>query len=154
MSDMALIPENTVSQEDLAEWYKLQEELKKVKAREMLLRTKIFKNCFPDPEEGTNNFNLPDGYVLKGKHTINRDVDPGAFQAMREQFTQAGIHPDTLVQWKPSLKIKEYRELTAEQLHLFDQCLIVKPGSPALEIVLPKKRASAAGAQNAGDNHS
>jgi hypothetical protein len=140
---MTLIPENQVTQADLAEWYKLQEELKKVKAREMLLRTKIFGYFFPNPKEGTNNFELPDGYMLKGKHTINRDVDPGAFQAMREQFSQAGIHPDTLVQWKPSLKIKEYRKLTAEQLHLFDQCLIVKPGLPDLQIGLPKKRAAA-----------
>ena len=150
---MTLIPENQVTQADLAEWYKLQEELKKVKAREMLLRTKIFGYFFTSPVEGTNSYDLPDGYVLKGKHTINREVDPGAFQAMREQFSQAGIHPDAMVQWKPSLKLKEYRELTAEQIQLFDQCLIVKPGSPALEIVLPKKRA-AAGAQNAGDHNS
>jgi len=38
---MTNIPANTVSQEDLAEWYRLQEELKKVKASEMLLRQKI-----------------------------------------------------------------------------------------------------------------
>lgn len=153
MNNMVQVPENTVTAEDMAEWYRLQDELKKVKAREMLLRTKIFWYFFASPVEGTNSYDLPDGYVLKGKHTINREVDPGAFQAMREQFSQAGIHPDVMVQWKPSLKLKEYHELTAEQIQLFDQCLIVKPGSPALEIVLPKKRA-AAGAKNAGDNHS
>jgi hypothetical protein len=143
VSDMTLIPGNTASREDLVEWYNIQKELKKIKAREMLLRTKIFGFFFPSPKEGTNNYDMPDGYVLKGKHTINREVDLGAFQAMREQFSQAGIHPDAILQWKPSLRLKEYRELTAEQLDLFDQCLIVKPGSPALEIVLPKKRASA-----------
>lgn len=136
---MAQIPENAVSQADLEEWYSLQAELKKVKAREMLLRTKIFGFYFPDPTEGTNSHKLPDGYMLKGKHTVSREVDAGAFQALREQMTAQGIHPDTLVQWKPSLKLKEYRELTAEQAHLFEQCLIIKPGSPALEIVLPAK---------------
>jgi hypothetical protein len=35
--------------------------------------------------------------------------------------------------------LKEYRTLPEEQHQLFDQCLIVKPGSPALEIVLPAK---------------
>jgi len=155
VNDMAQIPENNVTDADLAEWYRLQDQLKKVKAAEMLLRTKIFKGFFPNPQEGTNNHNLPDGYVLKGKHTINREVDPGAFQAMREQFAQAGIHPDSLVQWKPSLKLGDYRELTAEQMHLFDQCLIIKPGSPALEIVLPAKAKKAKeAAQGAGDNHS
>lgn len=150
---MTTIPENEVTAADLAEWYRIQEELKKVKAREMLLRQKIFKFYFPTPTEGTNNFDLPDGYVLKGKHTINRDIDPGAFQVLRKTFEEAGIHPDALVQYKPSLVKKEYNTLTEEQKQLFDQALIVKPGSPALEIVLPKKRA-AAGAQHAGDANS
>lgn len=144
---MTLIPENQVTQADLAEWYKLQEELKKVKAREMLLRTKIFGYFFASPVEGTNSYDLPDGYVLKGKHTINREVDAGTLVALRDKFAESGISADALVQWKPSLKLKEYRELTAEQMHMFDQCLIIKPGSPALEIVLPKKRAAAGGKQ-------
>lgn len=147
---MVEIPENEVTQADLAEWYKMQEDMKKLRAREMLLRQKIFKFYFPNPDEGTNNHNMPDGYVLKGKHTINRDVDPGAFQVLRKTFEEAGIHPDALVQYKPSLVKREYNTLTEEQKRLFDQALIVKPGSPALEIVLPKRRA-AAGTQDAGD---
>lgn len=136
---MTNIPANTVSQEDLAEWYRLQEELKKVKASEMLLRQKIFGAYFPSPTEGTNSAPLADGWVLKGKHTINREIDPGAFGAMKEQFAEAGIAADSMVQYKPSLVLKEYRTLTEEQRQLFDRALIVKPGSPALEIVLPAK---------------
>lgn len=149
---MVEIPENEVTQEDLSQWYTMQEELKRLRAAEMLLRRKIFKAFFPVPAEGTNNHELPDGWMLKGKHTINRDIDPGAFQVLRDQFEKAGIHPDALVQYKPSLVKREYNMLTEEQKHLFDQALIVKPGSPALEIVLPKKRA-AAGVKNAGDNN-
>ena len=77
--------------------------------------------------------------MLKGKHTINREIDPGAFGAFKERFAEAGIKADALVQYKPSLVLKEYRTLTDEQHQLFDQCLIIKPGSPALEIVLPAK---------------
>lgn len=136
---MTTIPANTVSQEDLAEWYRLQEQLKKIKASEMLLRQKIFGCYFPSPAEGTNSAPLADGWILKGKHTINREIDPGAFGAMKTRFAEAGIRADDLVQYKPSLVLKEYRTLTEEQHQLFDQCLIVKPGSPALEIVLPAK---------------
>ena len=136
---MTSIPANTVSQEDLAEWYRLQEELRKVKASEMLLRQKIFAAYFPSPKEGTNDAPLAEGWILKGKHTINREIDPGALGAMKEQFVQAGISADALVQYKPSLVLKEYRTLTEEQRQLFDRALIVKPGSPALEIVLPAK---------------
>lgn len=147
---MVEIPGNEATREDMAEWYRLQEQLKKLKAAEMLLRLKIFKFCFPAPKEGTNDLEMGDGYVLKGKHTINREVDQGAFQVLRKNFEEAGIHPDALVQYKPSLVKREYNTLTDEQRQLFDQALIVKPGSPALEIVLPKKRGSA-GTQHAGD---
>lgn len=136
---MTPIPNNAVSQEDLAEWYRLQDELKRIKASEMLLRQKIFGAYFQNPVEGTNSAPLADGWVLKGKYTINRDIDPGALGAMKEQFVQAGISADALVQYKPSLVLKEYRTLTEEQRQLFDRALIVKPGSPALEIVLPAK---------------
>lgn len=136
---MTSIPNNAVSQEDLAEWYRLQDELKRIKASEMLLRQKIFGAYFPSPQEGTNSAPLADGWVLKGKHTINREIDPGALGAMKEQFAEAGISADSLVQYKPSLVLKEYRTLTEEQRQLFDRALIVKPGSPALEIVLPAK---------------
>lgn len=136
---MTSIPNNAVSQEDLAEWYRLQEQLKKIKASEMLLRQKIFGAYFPSPQEGTNSAPLAEGWVLKGKHTINREIDPGTLGAMKEQFAEAGIAADSLVQYKPSLVLKEYRTLTEEQRQLFDRALIVKPGSPALEIVLPAK---------------
>lgn len=144
---MTSIPNNAVSHADLAEWYRLQEELKRIKASEMLLRQKIFGAYFPSPAEGTNSAPLADGWVLKGKHTINREIDPGALGAMKEQFAQAGIAADSLVQYKPSLVLKEYRTLTEEQRQLFDRALIVKPGCPALEIVLPAK-AKKAGEQS------
>lgn len=134
-----LLPQNELTQDDLNEWYRLKEELSRVKTKELLLRKKIFNACFPQPVEGTNNFPLTGGFVLKGKYTLSRDIDIGTFQAMREEFLNAGINYDSLVQYKPSLLLKNYRELTAEQLILFDQCLIIKEGSPALEIVLPKK---------------
>jgi len=135
---MTNIPTNTVTQADLEEWYRLQEDLRRIRASEMLLRQRIFGAYFP-PVEGTNSAPLADGWVLKGKHTINRDIDLGALGAMKEQFAEAGISADALVQYKPSLVLKEYRTLTEEQRQLFDRALIVKPGSPALEIVLPAK---------------
>lgn len=136
---MTSIPANTITPADLIEWDRLQEELKRIKTAEMLLRQKIFAAYFPTPKEGTNDAPLAAGWVLKGKYTINREVDPGALGALRPQLVEAGIKADDLVQYKPSLVLKEYRTLTAEQAQLFDQVLIVKPGSPALEIVLPAK---------------
>lgn len=142
---MVQLPEHTVTQKDLEAWYQLQLELKRIKASEMLMRMKIFKHYFPAPAEGTNTAPLADGYVIKATYPITRDVDPGALQALKDTLLEQGVRADELVQYKPSLVVKEYRTLTAEQQHLFDQCLIIKPGSPGLEIVLPAKNKPKAG---------
>lgn len=152
---MVAVPENQVTQDDLSKWYQLQEQLKAVKASEMLLRTKIYKGLFINPEEGTNSVPLSEGWLLKAKRTIQRDIDLAAFQALaslnqetqQSKFSEVGIAPELMIKWKPELVIKAYRALTPEQLAIFDQALIIKDGSPALEIVLPasaKKAAEAA----------
>ena len=133
------IPKNTVSQKDLETWYQIQDTLKKLKAQEMILRKRIFEHYFPEPKEGTNSHELNDGYVLKAKYGLLRDIDVGELQSCGDLFAQAGISADALVQWKPFLKVKEYRQMTAEQRALFDRCLVIKPGAPSLEITLPKK---------------
>lgn len=151
---MVAVPENTVTQEDLTKWYELQQQLAAVKASEMLLRTKIYKGLFVEPKEGTNSIPLSAGWVLKAKRTIQRDIDLAAFQALatmdqetqKSKFSEAGIVPEIMIKWKPELVTKSYRALTPEQLAIFDQCLIIKDGSPALEIVLPAAAAKAAAA--------
>lgn len=152
----AAIPENTVTVADLAEWYRLHEELGRIKSAEALLRGRIFKHFFPAPKEGTNNAPLQDGTgaVLKGQHVINRSVDQGALDALRKAQSEAIerakadgsgapniplLKLDELVKYKPEVSITKYRELTEEERHHFDQCLVIKPGSPQLEIVIPKR---------------
>lgn len=142
---MTTIPENTVTQEDLSQWYQLQEQLKKLKAAELLLRMKIFKGMIKDPKEGTNTVPLAEGWLLKGMHVINRDVDQAALAVNTavdpathmSRLSANGIHVEQLIRWKPELITKTYRTLTPEQQQIFDECLIIKEGSPQLEIMLP-----------------
>lgn len=143
---MVAIPANTVTTEDLVEWNRLQEQLKTLRASEMLLRKRIFGAYFPAPVEGTNSAPLAAGWVLKGGHKIERKIDIGALTAMsardangHSRFSRAFINVDTLVKYTPELVMKEYRTLTEEQRKLFDSALIVSAGSPTLEIVLPAK---------------
>jgi len=136
---MVEIPQNEFKISDLVEWEKLAKDLTKIKAKEILLRKKIFNAVFPNPKEGTNNYQLPSDYLLKGIYPIARDVDIGAFEALKEQFIEQGISPDKIVAFKPSLAKTEYNKLTAEERNLVDQCLIIKPGTPSLSIDLPKK---------------
>lgn len=148
---MNTIPENEVTQQDLFLWYEMQEQLKKLKAAEMLLRQKIYKGKFPSAyagekgTEGTNSLDLGDGYVLKAKRTIDRKVDPGSLVAIRSKFEELNIVEGALFKYTPELILKTYRGLTEQQMHLIDQALIIKDGSPSLEIVLPAKNRPQAG---------
>lgn len=143
---MTAIPENTVTQKDLEEWYRLKEQLASVKSAEMMLRLKIYKGLFVAPKEGTNTVPLGDqGWVIKAKRVINRDVDQAALQhsmaideaTQMSRLSSNGIHVEQLIKWTPELVTKAYRLLTEEQVKIFDEVLVIKDGSPALEIVLP-----------------
>lgn len=142
------IPENEVTLEHLMLWYKMKEDLAKLKSAEALLRARIFKKYFPTPVEGTNDFTLEDGYVLKAKYSIDRKVDEAALTTLTPQIREAGIPLDSLIKYSPELSLRPYRTLQEDtsdegkkKLNLFDQCLVIKPaGTQQLEIVLPKKK--------------
>lgn len=136
---MSPIPPNIVTTDDILEWQESVKQLRLIKAREMLLRRRIFTAFFPTPHEGTNKAPLANGWELKGGYTLNREVDGGAFMSMRPQLLVAGIRVDDIVRFKPELAKTVYNELVEGQRHLFDQCLVIKEGSPTLEIVLPAK---------------
>lgn len=133
--------EQPVTQKDMEEWYRLQQQLAEIKGKEMALRLRIFKHHFPNPKEGTNTVPLNDGTgcELKGVHKINRSVEKAALVVLAPKFEEAKIAVGDLIEYKPELKIAEYRTLTEEQRELFDQALIVKDGTPDVKIVLPAK---------------
>ena len=143
---MVELPKNDVTAADLVEWFRAKEELGRLKSKEALLRSKIFKGYFPVPEEGTNKAPLNDGTgaEIKATHVINRSVDIGSLDALKSLVVAPGSNLprfkfDELIKWKPELSISEYRKLTEEERHAFDQCLVIKPGSPQLEISIPKR---------------
>lgn len=142
---MSEIPENVVTWDTVASWHKAKLEVKKWQAIENLLRPKIFAHFFPSAVEGTNNYTLPDGFILKGQRVINREVDMAqvdAFNAGGEAsaFAKAKINADTLFRKKLELKVGEYRKLTEEELKVIDQCLVIKDGMPQLDITPPSTR--------------
>lgn len=132
-------PLPVVTQEDMNLWYELQRQLSDIKAQEMDLRKKIFGAKFPDPVEGTNTVPLSDGWVLKGQYKIDRKVDEALLVTLTPILKEKKINIKDLIKYTPELSIREYRALDEEQMKLFNQVLIIKPGSPAMEIVKPKR---------------
>lgn len=145
---MAPVPENEVTMQDLIKWSELQKLLAATKASEMLLRQKIYRAFFPDPKEGTNKAPLNDGWVLNAQRKIDRKVNIEMVNALNipdGPFVKSGILAADLIEWEPKLKLSAYRELTLEQMEVFDQALTIKDGSPDMKIILPAKAAKAAG---------
>jgi len=142
---MALIPEREVTLEHLKEWYTLKQQLDELKGKEVVLRQFIAAGLFPNPEEGTNTHPLNDGTgaVAKVMHVINRAVQADLLDELEKSLATNDNLPklelDKLVRWKPEVSIKEYRALTDEARHMFDQVLVIKPGMPGLEIMIPKR---------------
>lgn len=149
---MIQLPPVVLTAADISTWYALKKQLSDVKASEMVLRLKIFRATFAEPREGTNTALLPDGYQLKGTHTIDRSVVEESFSALSHRpqladgaygpcmLEKAGVDPGAIVRWEPKLNTTTYRQLTEEQRHLVDQMLLIKPGSPSLDIAEPPKR--------------
>lgn len=147
-----LTEETAVTPAELSKWYLLKKQLSEVKTAEALMRSRIAKFFFPTPDEGTNTHPLKDGTGanLKMVHTIDRKVDEGELEALREALAKAEEDPTSnlhgmefdfskLIVWKPELKLAEYRKLTDAQRDVFDRILVVKPGMPQLDITIPKR---------------
>ena len=139
MTNPTAMPTPTVTQDELNLWFQLQEQLTTIKAQEMDLRKKIFAAYFHNPVEGTNTEPLSQGWVLKGQYKIDRKVDEAMLLTMQPVFKEHKIPVKELVIYKPELALRVYRGLDEEQLKIFDQVLVIKPGSPALEITKPKR---------------
>lgn len=123
----------------LERWYRLNEELKRIKAEEIQLRKKLFSQYFGNPVEGTNTAPLQGGYVVKGVHKINRKVSETALLAVKKRKGMAAV-AKACITYEPKLVKKEYNKLTEAQRAIFDNALIITDGAPSLSVVLPKTK--------------
>jgi hypothetical protein len=88
--------------------------------------------------EGTAYAELPEGWQLKRTISYTRKIDARTVEALRAPLRELHVSLDRLVDWKPALVMKEYRELTAEARAILDTAITTTPGLSSLEIVPPK----------------
>lgn len=144
MTSSTAIPENTVTQADLDAWWKMNQDLAKLKASEMLLRMKIFNGLFKTPREGTNKLDLGGGWQLTATYPIERKIDVALLTSLASTLREEQhIVLENVIKQKPELSITAYKALTEEQRKAFDQILTVKPGSPQMKLEQPKRAAAA-----------
>lgn len=143
---MVNIPDVEITNADIAQWQELQKQLADLKQKESLMRDRIVRGLFAaNLKEGTNNFSLGNGYVLKGTHTITRTVDPAVLTTMWGHLKNQGVPVSALIKNKPELVKSEYSKLPEDLRHQFDQVLTIKPGSTSLKIEFSKTEAKKLG---------
>lgn len=124
--------------ERIGEWVQLQRELVAVKEKELALRNIIFAELFPDPKEGTNTFDLPEGWKVKGTYKMTRTLDEAALPAVLETLRKKKVNVEDLIKYKPSLDTASYRKLADAHRSILEQAMTIKPATPSLEVTTPK----------------
>ena len=117
------------------------EPFKKMAEEEMALRKLVAAAFFPEPVEGANTSALNGGWTLKLTYKIDRKLDEAAMPAVYAKLREMGINPDPLVRFKPELETKAYKglaKINEAAAKVMDAALVIKPGSPTLELVPPK----------------
>lgn len=125
----------------IQEWWMVDQHRRDVQARELALRNRIFGEAFPAPTEGSagNKMPLDEGWILQGDYKINRTVDEAMVHALRGMGDNVATIVDGVIRWKPELKLKEWKALDADTRKLLAEMVIEKPGTPTLEVKLPKR---------------
>jgi hypothetical protein len=128
----------------LAAWYGIKQaaiEAMKIIERERELRLAAltaFAELIPCVTEGTVVAELPDGWKLKRTVSYTRKVDATQLESIRALLAQLHVSLDKLVDWKPSLITRQYRQLTEEARAIVDSCITTTPNLPTLDLVPPK----------------
>lgn len=145
VKSFTLTPENNAK---LARQYELATQLAAIKAEEFALRQEL-SNLIGTPTklDGTENFELPGGWVLclRKIQNITATNKGGETVALLEAVAAIDESiPVRLVQWVPDISTKVYKE---ELMPLLDKhpalkplaaaAIQVKPGAPVLEFKPP-----------------
>lgn len=123
----------------LEEWRDNKAKLAYYKEREKEQRLILFAGTFPNPVEGTQRHKLPDGRAIKAQYKINRKIDEAVLPATLARMRELGVaNTDALVVYKPSLAKREWNTLSDDMKLEFSPAVIATPGTPTLDIELPK----------------
>ena len=131
-------------------WEQAVKALAAAKDAEAALRKEVLAEAFAfDPEalrEGTENFELGNGYKLKAVFKISRNLNNeneavDKVLAKIEKTGPEGVFiAERLVKWKPELSVTEYKKLPEKFKKLFDEVVTSKEAMPSLELVAPKSK--------------
>lgn len=137
----------------IADYVETKKALAALQQLEREKRATLYTTLFPGNVDTTETLDLGNGFKLKATGSLNYRLtfstkDDGdkplqnALDAIEKTGNEGAFIADRLVRWKPELSVSEYKKLeTASPIKaLIDSVLTITPGSPTLELVLPKDK--------------
>ena len=129
-------------------WEAAVKALAAAKDAEAALRKEVLAEAFAfDPEalrEGTENFELGNGYKLKAVFKISRNLNneneavDKVLSKIEKTGPEGAFIAERLVKWKPELSVSEYKKLPEKFKKMIDEVVTSKEATPSLELVAPK----------------
>lgn len=131
-------------------WEQAVKALAAAKDAEAALRKEVLAEAFAfDPEalrEGTENFELGNGYKLKAFFKISRNLNneneavDKVLSKIEKTGPEGAFVAERLVKWKPELSVSEYKKLPEKFKKMIDEVVTSKEATPSLELVAPKSK--------------
>lgn len=107
--------------------------VKEAKKRLAVIDSELTPFFFPKPKPEGVQRKTKDGFVVSLKTGIKRVLDLAALPVVLAKCPKGT--EDEIVDWKPSLKLKEWRDLPEKTAKLFSGAIIESPETPKLVIV-------------------
>ena len=149
-NEIMSLNETTSRDAKILAWEQAVKALAAAKDAEAALRKEVLAEVFSfDPEalrEGTENFELGNGYKLKAVFKISRNLNneneavDKVLSKIEKTGPEGAFIAERLVKWKPELSLTEYKKLPEKFKKLFDEVVTSKEAIPALELVAPKSK--------------
>lgn len=111
------------------------EQVKALAETEKALRAELVALAFPNGiAEGVNTCLFADKSALVVTGKVNRTVDPAKATSTREALEAVGVSFDSLFDWKPSLKVGEFKVTSLPVKALLADMVTEKEGTPSVEL--------------------
>jgi len=111
-------------------WMEKKTFLDVAKKAEVDARTEICDELLQDKEIGTHKFEIGP-YNVKATKNVNTKLDKDELDEVNEDLSEDEAF---CIRIKPELKMGEYKKLAPEERRTLDECIIVTPGAPTLEV--------------------
>lgn len=137
----------------LVDHYEKSNKFAAAKEAEGEARKRVYELIYPESwdKEGTDKFELPGGWVLEMKRTINVKIDAAQLPSIREAIEKLPVDGDSgempswdaALKFKPDLSLSGYGTLRDDVKVLLAQALEFNPGTPGVKVIAPKPKAAA-----------